>query len=156
MKIAEKILAALSILGMLLRMAHISGGAMLSILALGIFSMFYFAAGFFLFNPTQTNEVNGLQYKTTNVKRVVIAVFTGMTLSVALIGFLFKLMRWPGALAMILIAIISLIPIVIVAAIRLQKTNADFYKQVLIRSVIFGLLALGIFVASILQTRYGF
>ncbi|HLN94747.1 MAG TPA: hypothetical protein VK183_03860, partial [Flavobacterium sp.] len=64
MKIAERILLGITALGIVLRIAHIPGGAILSIMMIAILSLFYAGLGYFLFAPPQHEfTLNGMMFR---------------------------------------------------------------------------------------------
>ncbi|RZJ28610.1 MAG: hypothetical protein EOO48_09435 [Flavobacterium sp.] len=134
MKKAERILLFIILGAAALRMAHIPGGAILSILAIGVTSMFYFVGSYFLFDPKRTITVNGTTYHKAVGSRVAIAIVTGIFLNSALVGILFRLMHWPGAVAMLFLAIICLLPITVICIVNFSRTPDKFFKSVAIRS----------------------
>jgi len=145
MKITERILIGLGILGILLRMLHWPGGNIALVLSLSLLAIFYFAGSYFLFNPTKVTTVDGIDYKQASAPRVTMAILTGMSLPVAVIGILFKVMYWPGAAVMLLVGAITLLPFAVVALVTYSVKKEEFYKEIAFRTVVVLLLSAAVF-----------
>lgn len=135
-KVIEKVLVGLTMLGLVVKLLHWPGGAMLIILGLGILAMFYPIAAYFLFSPVKYAQLEGFAVNKTSPGRVVLSLGTGLCLPVGVIGLLFKMMHWPGAAVMLLIGLVTIVPIAIVSLVRYAGDKEDFYKQIAIRTVI--------------------
>jgi hypothetical protein len=145
MKIAEKIIAGLVILALILKLLHIPGGSTFSVLFIGILSMFYFAGGFFLFKTDDTAVDDGFLYKKTNSARVFGSIATGLSLSAALVGILFKVMYWPGAAVQLIFGLFCLLVIGIICLIKYLKDNPGYYRTIGIRVAIVGITGIILF-----------
>ncbi len=141
MKTAEKVLVGIITIGFVLKLLHVPGGSVALILSLSLLSLFYFAASYFLYNPTNILIVDGISYKKTDTMKVLLAVLTGMSMPVALIGLLFRLMHWPGAAVMLFVGVVTIAPIAIANLILFLKRKDDFFRQVAIRTVIVAILS---------------
>lgn len=134
MKVAERILLILILIGVALKFAHIPGGGALSILSISITSFFYLIGSYFLFDPKKSIEVSGTTYYKASSTRVVVTMLTGLSLNIALVGLLFKLMHWPGAAVMLIFGLLGLLPITIISVIKYSRLGDDFFKQIAIRN----------------------
>lgn len=150
MRIIEKILIAITLLGLALKLMYWPGGSTLMILGLGLLSMFYVAAAYFLFSPVTVAYIDGFAYNKTSAPRLMLALATGFSLSIGAIGILFRFMHWPGASVMLLVGMISLVPIAIVSVVKLKNNNDAFYKSIAIRSIVFGCLSILLFAFGVL------
>ena len=150
----EMAIVCLAIVGIALRLTHIPGGAMLSILSLGSLGMFYFFAGYLLFDPTFQTAIDGFQFRKTNAKRALLAIATGIMLSIVLIGVLFKLMHWPGALAQTFIAFVTVTPIFVIGIVKYRATKSGFYRRVVIRTAIAAIVTLAILAKMLITIKY--
>ena len=150
MKIVEKILIGITLLGLVIKLVHWPGGNILLVLGLGTLSLFYPVAAYFLFSPQKQIEANGITFKQTSAARVVLSLVTGFCMPVAVIGLLFKIMHWPGASFMLLIGFITIIPIAVVSTIQYLLKKEDFYKQIAIRTIAVGSLAILLFAFLVL------
>ncbi len=158
MKRTEIILVVCSIVGIALSLSLLPGGNMLSIVAMGLLSCFYFYFGFPLLNGIRGRELfKRSAYKGINALKIVGGIGVGMLLSIIVIGFLFKLMMWPGGSFMIFISSIPIIIIGVIAGVRIGSSESAFSKRLLIRAVIFGGLGIIYFLLpsnSILKLKY--
>jgi cytochrome c oxidase subunit IV len=96
-------------------------------------------------------------YKDIKGIRVAGAIITGMVLSTAVVGVLFKIMMWAGASAMLFVNVIPVLVLVIISAIKYSKSKDAFYKRILIRTLLFGGLCfifLSLPANTILKIRY--
>ena len=145
LKIIEKLLVGITLVGLAIKLSHWPGGAVLMILSLGTLSLFYPIAAYFLFSPAKPVEIDGMVFIPTSAPRVILSLGTGFCLPVAVIGLLFRFMHWPGAKVMLLIGLITVVPIAVVSLIKHATTKEDFYKQIAIRTIVIGSLAILLF-----------
>ena len=142
MKRAEVILNAIAIIGILMILLEFPGGRFLLILSIGILSLLYFYLGFAIFNDLRFREIfKKISYSKIKALHILGAVGVGISLSICIIGILFRIMLWPGSAVQLLFGIISLSAIIILCLIRL-KSKVKFYKRILLRVV--PILALGL------------
>ncbi|NUY82443.1 hypothetical protein HUK80_16170 [Flavobacterium sp. MAH-1] len=125
----ETTFASLSLLGILLRIAHIPGSSLLLILALGCLGLIYFPFSFYFF------PANGLKNQ-----KIGLSLGSGFFLSNLVLGILFSLMHWPGGIALIFLAFIPL-AILLFVTLNRQKSNKDenlilYYKNLVMRIVV--------------------
>ena len=143
----EKILAGFCLFGILLRLLHFPGGNMILILTIGILSMIYFPFGIYF-----------LSGKTFQQQNVGLSIGVGMALSILVVGILFKLMHWPGALAMLIVGLAGVIPLFfVVRMLRNRNTyeeRNDYYGQLFLRLSIGVIVGLCLFIASALNARF--
>ena len=93
----ERVLIGLAIIGFMLILTSTLGGASILILSLVFLSLLYFVGGYF--QPTPDGKVSA--------KLALIKIASGLTLSVLVIGLLFKIMLWNGAAIMLLIGLVG-------------------------------------------------
>ncbi len=143
MKKIELILGVIAIIGIVLKLFHIPGGAALTILSLLTLSVFYYVFSFALFNGIRLRDIFKKEaYKETNIWRIIGAIVIGWDLSIVIIGGLFKLQSWPGGNLELLIGLVIAIIILIIAMIFYLKNKAEYYKRIAIRIAIYGGLGL--------------
>jgi hypothetical protein len=94
----ERVLCFFATLGFVMLLIAASGGAALLVLSLALLSLLYFAAGYF--QPTS----NG---KATSAALALSKILSGFTLSLLVIGMLFKFMYWNGAAMLLLVGLLS-------------------------------------------------
>jgi len=139
MKKTEIIVAGIAILAIIMKFTHLPGAGILLVLSLGVLSMLYMYLGFAFFNNIKFKEIfKKKSYVDTNKKRLIGAIGTGFTLSMAVVGILFKIQLYPGAETQLMVGIGGLIIVSIISIIKMLKKSEKFYKSILIRVVIFG------------------
>jgi hypothetical protein len=150
MKIVEKIAAILSIIGLILMLSLIGGGAELMMVSLLTLGGIYFPLGFLLLN--QISVLNYLKRKESFVSltttQIVLGVITGIALSIVCIGILFKLLTLPGANEMLMFGVLISIIISTIVVILRSKVSAS---AILIRTVIFNIAGIILFFTSSLS-----
>ncbi|SCY88424.1 GldL-related protein [Flavobacterium caeni] len=139
----EKILGSIFILGLLFKLLHWPGGSFFIIISLGILMMVYFPFGFYF-----------LSGKTIKDQNAAASIFAGMFLSTPVVGILFALMHWPGAMMMLMIGLMGAVPLTIVVFIlRSQKNKPeldDYYNKLFLRCVVITAIALLIWTSQLM------
>lgn len=148
MKTTEKILGILFLIGIILNLALIPGGSTLTILAGGGLAMIYPLIGFFVINDLRINQLLKGGFKNIKPLHIVGAIFTGMAMSMLLIGLIFKLMMWPGASFMVIVGVFSSLSIVVIAGVKYILSKSVYYRRVLIRLVPLSVVVLLLFTFS--------
>ncbi|MPQ48895.1 hypothetical protein GCQ56_18000 [Marinifilum sp. N1E240] len=143
MKKTEKILAAISILGILLSLNLIPYGGTLSIISMTCLAILYMYLSFALFNDI---PIKGIFKKDSYTKisklRVFGTIVTGLVLSVSIIGILFKSQLYPYSSILLAEGVIGLFIAAIVAFVQLKRSKDKFYFNILKRIVIIGILSI--------------
>ncbi|QXP59006.1 hypothetical protein [Olleya sp. HaHaR_3_96] len=140
----EKILGFGAIFLMILRLiTDYPYSTLLITLSTFILSLIYF---FFSFKLLNSNKKDSTE-KTSSLKKNEMFL-TGITLSIVLIGILFKFLRWPYGSFNLMFGLLFLIPILIITIFKFSKTKAEFYKNLLVR-----LLIIGVFGTLMLFTK---
>ena len=143
MKKFELIVGLTAILGVLLRIFHIPGGSILTMLSFTTLSAFYFLFSFALFNDIKLRDIFKKEsYKDTSVKRIIGAIVLGFGLSPIILGGLFKLLSFAGANIQLLIGLLTTGIVLVIAIIFYFRSKADYYKRIFIRIAIYGGLGL--------------
>ena len=93
----ERILLAVAVLALLIKISGIPGGNILLLCSLAGLALAYFPLGFYFFARTEPDRHS-----------VLVSVIGGMVWSVALYGILFKLMCWPGAAILEYLGLLSI------------------------------------------------
>jgi sugar phosphate permease len=133
MRLTEKILICLSIIGVSMKLLSISGGSILFVFSLTFLCGIYQCFGFALFNNIRLRKIfRSESYKGIKGVHIVFAVFSGFTLSAALMAILFSMQHWPGAVFML---IAGALPLVVISIITLVKKKSDVARNVLWRAV---------------------
>lgn len=129
MKLAEKILAVLSVAGIILSLMQVPGGSILMILSMSLLSSTYMYFGFALFNGIRLRKIFKKEsYKGISAGRIVGAILLGMTLVLLIISAQFKIQSWPGFSVSFFLGITGALIALIVGIIRNSKSKAPFYK----------------------------
>ncbi|MET0944778.1 MAG: hypothetical protein ABWY22_05190 [Flavobacterium sp.] len=139
MKITEIIIGSLLATGLLLKMFHIPGGAIFSVLFANLLAIFYLVASFLLFKTDENSvDFDSIPYKKPNSLRILGSIATGISLSTTIIGILFKMMHWPGSIVMLLAGLFSLLVISIISVIKYSKNKSPYYEGLGYRLAIIG------------------
>lgn len=136
-------------LGLALRVIQLPGSGIFFILGWSLLSMFYFYLSFAYLNNVGLRRLfKRDSYSEIGATRIILAVISGIALSILCIGCLFKMQFWPGADTNLLVGLVLtalvLIPISIVAL----KSQLAVFKRALYRLVFFGAVGLFLFIIS--------
>lgn len=136
----EKVLAVILIIGLTLRLFDIPGGSFLTVISMSILSFLYFPLGFYF-----------LSHQKIDNKTVGFSVVSGLFISTAVTGTLFKIMHWPGALMVLLFGLIGCIPIAFLSYTKFTKPKelefVAYYRNIFVRVlivIVLGLLSLAL------------
>jgi len=159
MKTLEKILGLSAILimlvGFLIRFNFIASTITLVLFFL---SMIYFGFSFALLNNIRLRHIFKQEsYKGISALRFIGSILVGFVFSILCIGILFKFQLWPNGTYTLLIGLINLGILLIISAVRLIISKDKFYKNLLIRISIIGIIGLIFFSLSyekILELKY--
>lgn len=134
MKLNEKILIALAVLIAVLKFFFIPGSGVFMVLIYSLLSSLYFYCGFALFNNIRLRHIfKKDSYVGVSTGRIIGGIALGLSLSFAVIGFLFKAEHWPGTSFHLIVSIFSGVVILIISLIKLFKTKANYYKNAIIK-----------------------
>ena len=98
------------------------------ILSLLFLSCLYFYLGFALFNKIGFKDIfKKKSYADISSLRIIGTVLSGFSLSILLLGMLFKIMNWPFASQNLLIGILGLVIALFVAGIVYLRKRSPFY-----------------------------
>ncbi|PKG50276.1 GldL-related protein, partial [Olleya sp. 1-3] len=132
----EKILGFGAIFLMILRLIiDYPYSALLITLSIFILSLIYL---FFSFKLLNSNKKDSTE-KTSSLRQTGI-ILTGITLSLVLIGILFKFLQWPYGSFNLMVGLLCLIPIIVISIFKFTKSNSEFYKNLLFRILIIGVI----------------
>ena len=150
MKKAEPLLVAISLCALAMNLFLIPSGEMLTVLSLGVLSMFYFYTGFAYFNEIKLNRVHKIDsYREVGRERLIGGIGTGIALSIVVIGILFKFQSWPLADIFLSIGLIALALVTTIALVKYLKKPSSYYTRIFRRVAIFGGLGIALaFVSS--------
>lgn len=157
MKTIERILWILFLIGIIFNLALIPGGSILTVLIGGLLAMIYPLIGFFVINDLRINQLlKGGGLKNIKPLHVIGAIFTGMSMSLFLIGLMFKLMMWPGASAMVFLGVLSSLIIIVISGVKYALSKSVYYTRVFIRLVPMSVVALLllVFSSTLIEIKY--
>jgi hypothetical protein len=138
MKKFELIVGLLAVLAIILKLIHVSGSGILTVLTFSTLSIFYYLS-FALFNDIRLRDIfKSSAYKDTNAKRIIGAVGLGFALSAIIMGALFKLQFWPGGTAQLRIGLIITGIILIIAIIFFFRNKTEYYRRIFKRIAVIG------------------
>jgi hypothetical protein len=141
MKKTELGLIGLIALGILFKILHYPGWAIILIVSVGILSQMYFALGFAIFNCIGLRDLfKSDSYRSTTVSSIAIGVITGLGLSLTLMGLLFKTMSYPGAYFMLYPGMATIGLILIIVLIQKQSMGRSKFTTLITRIVPFFIL----------------
>jgi hypothetical protein len=145
MKKTEIIIASLTVIFFLLKLVlgYIPGVSTFTILFHSFLSLLYFHLGFAIFNNIRLRKIfNKESYKNISTLRIFGSIAAGLTLSIAIIGTLFKVMHWPGASVNLIFGFFGILIVSIISIIKYSKTKSPYYSKILSRNLVFGGIAL--------------
>ncbi len=134
MRKTEKILAALSFLGVFMIHLDIPGAAILSIVVVMVLSIFYMAAGYFLFGRTRVvARTNGVNVRESRPGPILMGILFGFCLAHAITGILFTLMEWPGDVTMLVSGLAAVFSMSLIYALFFNA-DRDLIRNVIVRA----------------------
>tara|TARA_R110002050_G_C8961107_1_gene514325 strand:- start:6163 stop:6777 length:615 start_codon:yes stop_codon:yes gene_type:complete len=141
MKRTELVCIIVALIAVILRLFHYPGGGPLIVLSLSLLSLLYFYGGILLFLDIPIKKIaNSGTFKELPTLRIVGAGLTGATLSVMVIGLLFKWQSYPGSFSMMIIGLGSMAVITVLSFWKWKKSAHPFYIDILKRVVVYSLI----------------
>ncbi|HKK38941.1 MAG TPA: hypothetical protein VJ949_05965 [Cryomorphaceae bacterium] len=145
MKKFEVICSLLAILGFVLKCFQVPFSGVTLVLSLSALGMFYYSLSFAYFNGISFRGIfKRVSYRGKSAKRLVGASVMGLSLSVLVIGTLFKLQFWPMSSFYLMVGLFMLAAIFVFAIYYHFKTNANFYSEILKRTAVWGIIGTGL------------
>lgn len=138
MKRFELIIGLIAIVAIFLKIIHIPGNNILTVLSFGTLSIFYYLSFAFFNNIRLRDILKSSSYKGTNTKRIIGAVGLGFSLSAVIMGSLFKIQMWPGGSAQLITGLIVTGIILIIALIFYLRNKIEYYRRIFKRIAIIG------------------
>jgi hypothetical protein len=139
MKKTELILGILSLISVGLNLFLVFGGQVLSMLTLSILSVIYFVFGFALFNDIRFRDIfNAKSFQGISTTRIIGSIAAGISLSITLVGILFKIQSLPGATFELMSGLFFLIIVSIIGAAQFLRTKSKFYIGIFKRALLIG------------------
>ena len=105
-------------------------------------SCLYYILGFALFNNIQARKIfKADSYKGIGTWRILIAIGTGIALSILTTGFRFTILSYPAAKTLLVIGLVFVTIIIILALIKNAQEKNQFYKNITLRCLTFLIIA---------------
>ncbi len=141
MKNIEKLFIILVIVSTIYRYVHGIGSILFLILSINTLAILYFCLSFALFNNIKFKNIfKKSSYVNVSKRRIIFSIFSGISLSIALIGVLFKIQDYPGADLLLVLGLFASISITIIALWKNNKVKGNFYFNILKRTAIISLI----------------
>ncbi|MFK7755413.1 MAG: hypothetical protein AB8B53_00625 [Flavobacteriales bacterium] len=139
MKILEKTLIVLLLIGALFKLMHWPGAGPLFVIGLTFLSMTYFIFSFFLFHGIGFRQIFKKEsYSAIGHKTAIFSILAGLfCLSTLLVGIMFRIQFWPGANVMLTAALPPTLILIIIAVVKRKNSVAKSY---LYRALPFGVI----------------
>ena len=138
MKKFEIVVGVIAILSFFLKILHLPGSSILTVLSFSILAIFYYL-GFAFFNNIRLREIfKSSSYQNTNAKRIIGAVGLGFALSTIIMGALFKIQLWPGGTFQLNIGLIVTALLFIIAVFFYLRNKTEYYIRIFKRIAIIG------------------
>lgn len=105
-------------------------------------SCLYFILGFALFNNIPLRKIfNADSYNGLGTWEILIAIGTGLALSILTIGFMFAILSYPLAKTLLVVGIVLAAIIITLALIINAQEKNQFYSNIILRSSVFVIIA---------------
>ena len=153
MRVIEKVLIILTVIGIAFKLLHYPGGGQFIVIGLFLLSILYFGFSWLLMRDRETKAM-----------RLGIAIPAGLCLSILCAGIMFKLQYWPDTGPMLLAGtILTVSMLIVILAVRPReeaKANGlqGFYRNVLMRAAIYAVIGATLFLtpsSTLLKMQYG-
>jgi uncharacterized membrane protein len=143
MKKLEMILITGAIIGLILAVIDTPVDSLIVSVFFITLSCLYFILGFALFNNIPLRKIfNEDSYKGLGTWEILIAIGTGIVLSILTIGFMFTILNYPTAKTLLAVGIILGSIIIILALIKNAQEKNQFYRNITLRSLVFLIIAI--------------
>jgi putative Mn2+ efflux pump MntP len=142
MKKIEFILIIGAIVGLLLALFNIPLDSLIVSVFFITLGCLYFYLGFALLNNIPLRKIfKADSYKGLGIWRILIAIGTGLALSMLTIGFMCSILSYPMAKTFLAVGIVLTAIIIILAMIKNAKGKDQFYRNIILRSFVFLIIA---------------
>lgn len=136
MRKIELTLCALSLVAITLNLLNSNGSGILTVLSLSSLACFYLYAGIPLFNSVTFKQIIKKEAKIPS-KRIIGSMGAGLSICVILIGILFKIQLWPGAMINLYVGTFVAIAVGLIAFYKNTKKPQEFYSNLIKRLRVF-------------------
>lgn len=146
MKLTEILLALFCVLFFVLDLMFIPGMFMAKMLSFLLLAQFYYFLGFAFFNGIRLKDILKKESYTGKRNRIIGAIATGYSLSLAILGILFKTSLWAAGSIMIIIALLFFVVILTIGFIKNSRRKSDYYTAIFTRIIIIGILSVIVYI----------
>lgn len=142
MKKLEIILIIGAVVGLLLSLFNVPLNSLIVSVFFIALGSIYFYLGFALLNGIRfRNILKAESYKGVGPWRIAIAIGTGIALSNLTMGFMFSILSYPMAETLLTFGMVLAAIMIILALIRNARDKNQFYRNIILRCVIFIIIA---------------
>ncbi len=142
MKKLELILIVGAIIGLLMTIFNLPLYSLIVSALFLILACLYFYLSFALLNNIPLRKIfESGSYKGIGTWRILIAIGTGLTLSILTIGFMFTILSYPGAKTLLVVGMVLAAIIITLALIKNAQGKNQFYRNIILRCLIFLIIA---------------
>lgn len=142
MKKLELFLIAGAIVGFLLALFDIPLDSVIASVFFTLLGCLYFYFGFALFNDIPFRKIfKAESYKGIDPRKLLMAMGTGISLSLLTIGYLFSILVYPMARTFLILGCILTAIIIILAVINYSRVKDQFFRGIILRSSLFLIIA---------------
>jgi len=146
MKILERILALGIVLGLIMKFSLTPGGDVIVLLTMLTLSCVYYPLGFLFFNQIKLRYVfKAAAYKGVAATSIILAIVTGIGLSIIVIGSLFKFLHFMGGDQMLILGLVITAIVFAMSLTRWIKDKDTKSKFVLWRTGTIGVIGTFLF-----------
>jgi len=143
MKKLEVILIIGAVIGLFLVLFNVPLHTLVVTLFFPALGVLYYCLGFALFNDIRFRDIfKADSYKGLGIWRILIAIGTGIGISNLTIGFMFSIMNYPLARALLIEGSVLTLIVFVVAIIKNARDKNQFYRKIMMRCLVF--IVLGI------------
>ncbi|PQJ12665.1 hypothetical protein CJD36_002665 [Flavipsychrobacter stenotrophus] len=137
MKFLEKVFTIMALIGVLIKLAGLTGGLPLIALSLICLSIHYLLCGFFLFNDIRLRDCfKRSSYKEITALKIIGSLVSAVVLSVLIAGILYRLLYTDGNMMILIFTLALNVVFTLSLAFTVSIRHIAFYKNILIRSAI--------------------
>lgn len=158
MRKLEIVLICTILFGVIWKLLDYPFGNNIIILSVLILSCLYFCLGIVLFNDIGIKKIFKKEsYKGISALRVIGSVWTGMVLSLVLLGILFRLMMWPFASQNLIVGVLGLLVSLVPVFVKFVQKRSDFYKVMFFRTIGYTIVGVSLYFSGtfFLELKYG-
>jgi uncharacterized membrane protein len=143
MKKLEIILITGAIIGLLLMLFNTPLDSLIASVFFITLSCLYYFLGFALFNNIPARKIfKADSYKGIGTWRILIAIGTGLALSILTIGFMFSILSYPMAKTLLVVGIVLAAINIILALIKNAQEKDQFYRNIILRGFVSVIIAI--------------